>query len=459
MDSEARCNAIGVPKQMITGSIVNMSMYIEPRYQWAWFHKEIAEALQDPTVTRLIISLPPQHYKSTLINRYILWLLGNDPDGTKVALCSYGADLAAGHSYDAQKLFATVAYKQLFDLEIDPRQATKELWGIKEHEGRVKSVGVDGSLFGFPASHIVLDDMIKPTDAFSDAEKEKAERFYKAEVMTRLQDEHSKIICIGSRVAEDDFIGKRIKEGGWKVIVIPAISAQGNRYEAQPMDKLPEGKPLLKSMKFYLMEKTGMTDAEFECQFQGNPLPRGELLLGADELTVIDEEPTEVAGRKVRGWDIAFTGKKNSDKSATALLSRDIKGGFYAHHVFGWRATYDVNKRKIKEIILADDPTVIQVIETNSGGECLYSDLKNDAEIKAHGCLLIGSFSKVDKVSRAEGWMLKAKLGTFKIVKGAWNAAFFVQLNHFKKHSTADDLIDAVSKAWEILIKFKICPK
>jgi len=86
---------------------------------------------------------------------------------------------------------------------------------------------VGGSLTGFGADLIVIDDPMKPDEALSDVERRRANRWFSSTVVTRLNSQKSgKIVVVMQRLHEDDFVGHILSLEKWDLVSFPAIAQE-----------------------------------------------------------------------------------------------------------------------------------------------------------------------------------------------------------------------------------------
>jgi phage terminase large subunit-like protein len=440
---------IGISKGIIFGDLLRTSQYLEPAYSWAPFHRQIASALMDDSITRLIISVPPQHYKSSLASVfYPVWKIGNNPD-LNIGISSYSSELAERHSYRAMNYFQNVRHSSLFGLELDQRDCSKGHWQIKGRHGSYTATGIGGMLTGTPLDIAIIDDYYaNAKEANSETVRKNVESWYRTVLCTRLQSERSRIIIIATRWHENDLIGMLLnedKENKWLKLIFPAfVDYKGDDYFS--------GKPLLKSVDFYRSQVglDAMSPIEFETMFMCNPTPRGDIMLAPDDWQVIPRLPEGLVSKRVRGHDIAYTGTSGSDDSANALLVR-VGQEVFLCDANSWVAPWHETKDREKRTIKSDDPGVLEVFETNGGQSAIVDDLKRDPELFGHP--IYGIESKEKKQIRALPWMLRVKGGQIKMVDGPHKQAVFEQCAHFRASGDAkyDGIIDSISKAWEAM--------
>ncbi len=142
--------------------------------KWNWHHDVICDALFGCHICnerRLIINVPPRSLKSFICNiAWPSWLMGQNPR-IKIISISYAQDLASKFSRDQRQLMSSDFYKQIFPkTRINPRKS-----GESEFEtiagGFRLATSTGGILTGRGADVIIIDDPIKPDDAYSEIQR------------------------------------------------------------------------------------------------------------------------------------------------------------------------------------------------------------------------------------------------------------------------------------------------
>jgi hypothetical protein len=218
---------------------------------------------------RLVLSLPPQEGKSSLIRWTMLWLLIDDPD-RRIAVTSYAASLAKTSGRIVRTLVET--YGERVGLGVDRSHADASDWQIEGHVGGLRAVGVGGGLTGQPVDVLVVDDPIKDQAAAdSPTIRGNLHEWWEAVALTRLAP-GAPIVVIQTRWHEDDLAG-RLETEGWPVVNIPA-QADGKTSDA--LEREPGE---------WLLSARGRTDADWEAKrkavgertwaalYQGRPAP------------------------------------------------------------------------------------------------------------------------------------------------------------------------------------------
>ena len=245
--------------------------YVAPWFEFSWHHLELIEHLEEMErgdCDRMIITLPPQHAKSTLASiLFPCWYLGKNP-GEAVVVCSAAARKAQDFSDNARHIVNNVEHRRVFGdgaaLRVDAK--AKDLWKTQDGSSYL-AVGVGGMLTGWHADLAVIDDALKSKeDATSDAIVNHTMNWYHQQLSTRFMGK-GKMLSIGTRWSERDLIQHQLdneKNRGWRLFHYPAISKDENGKEQalweerQPLEELQ----LRREM-----------DPDFECVYQGNPTP------------------------------------------------------------------------------------------------------------------------------------------------------------------------------------------
>src|SRR5271166_288377 len=194
----------------------------------AWYLSAIAYLLERVLrgeTKRLIINLPPRSLKSITVSvAFPAFLLGHDP--TRRIICvSYSADLAKKHSNDFRALIEAPWYRDLFPgTRIGRKDSETEIELTARGFRLATSVG--GTLTGRGAEIIIIDDPLKPDDAYSEAKRNAANEWFKNTLLSRLDDKRTRaIVIVMQRVHIDDLTGfVQSLSDDWEVLSLPAIA-------------------------------------------------------------------------------------------------------------------------------------------------------------------------------------------------------------------------------------------
>lgn len=216
---------------------------------------ELERAITEPD-SRIILSIPPQEGKSTIVQRAVVRALQHR-SSTRVAMASYAADLARRNGsavYDLIKQFGTGAIEPDTGLPMPdllgigvPRsgRAAQSNWRLARADGGVYSVGVGGGLTGRPVDLAVIDDPVKDRrEADSSVMRDRAHGWYTSVLRTRLAPGAS-IILVLTRWHEDDLAGRLLDDNteGWREVSIAAQALAPDPTAQPPIAPDPLGRP------------------------------------------------------------------------------------------------------------------------------------------------------------------------------------------------------------------------
>lgn len=144
-----------------------------PGYYMTNFHKflcdeiqefEEAECPDDISFQVFLLSVPPQHGKSTTLTETLpSWLLTRDPT-MKVIIAGYESTFAEGFNRKNRDKFNT--YANAINPEAKPNDNIQSvsLWQTSKG-GQVRAAGLKAGITGHPAHRVVIDDPIKDQEA------------------------------------------------------------------------------------------------------------------------------------------------------------------------------------------------------------------------------------------------------------------------------------------------------
>lgn len=211
----------------------------------------LARRLTDTIQTRdgrLIVSVPPQSGKSTLLRWLVLWALADDPT-RRIVFASYEHGLARASGRMVRNLVLTHGAEMGLGLSQDHADAAD--WQLDGHPGGLFTTGVGGALTGRPSDLLLVDDALKgQQDADSAVMRGRLHEWWASTARTRLAP-GAPAVVVGTRWHEDDLSGRLASEG-WPVLNIPALA------DGQVPDALD------RPMGEWLVSARGTTVADWE---------------------------------------------------------------------------------------------------------------------------------------------------------------------------------------------------
>lgn len=216
-------------------------------------HKRIAAALDRVFAgecRRLIINCPPRYSKTEMaVKAFIAKGLALNPASKYIHL-SYSASLALDNSERTKDIVASDWYQELFPyVQIKPDSKAKQKW-YTTAGGGVYATSSAGQVTGFGAglveedfpnggnAHkwggaIIIDDPLKPEDAFSPVIRNKVNDRFENTIRSRVNSRNTPIIVIMQRLHRDDLAGylQTLEPNEWEVLSLPALSVDSDGHE------------------------------------------------------------------------------------------------------------------------------------------------------------------------------------------------------------------------------------
>lgn len=259
----------------------------------------LADALERATrePTRLVISVPPQHGKSTLVFHWLAWALQRD--ARECLYITYSADFALSQ----MRIAKPIAERSGVEFPTSSRALCE--WQTVRG-GRLWATGIGGSITGRPGGLIVVDDPIKDwAEAQSRGVRDATDQWFRSAVLTRAHPNTS-VIVVHTRWHEDD-LGGRLEREGWETVNVPAIGEDGAAL-------WPEQRPIA----FLEQQRAEVGEHIFAALYQGRPRPRG----GSVFEGVWYAETPPPTYRAAIGLDLAYSAKTHADRSTSVVAAR-----------------------------------------------------------------------------------------------------------------------------------------
>lgn len=224
-------------------------------------HRIIGEALDrvlSGEMPRLIITLPPGYAKTEMaVVNFIARGFSINP-GARFIHATFSDDLARENSAKIKELLQMPEFAAEWSLGISDDTRAKDRWKTAQGGGMLaKAAG--GPITGFRAGRmekgiftgaLVIDDPLKPDDAFSATKRATVNKRATNTFRSRLAHDDIPIVVIMQRLHSDDFAGHLLKGGSgdaWHHLDLPVMIEHGRDYPPEwthgiPIEHdLPEG--------------------------------------------------------------------------------------------------------------------------------------------------------------------------------------------------------------------------
>lgn len=405
--------------------------------------KEIADTLEKVyrgKIKRLIINMPPRYGKTELaIKIFISWCLAKAPTSKFIHL-SYSDSLALDNSSQTKEYINSDAYQQLWQMDLKKDAQSKSKW-FNSSGGGVYATAAGGAITGFGAGGtdentfegaIIIDDPLKPDDAFSEVKRKAVNERYNNTIRSRVNNRNTPIIVIMQRLHEEDLSGYLLDGGSgeeWHHLCLSALDQHN--------------KPLWEEKhNFIELEQIRQADRyTFAGQYMQTPAPDEGGEWKKEWFEIIDKIDVPLQSLK---WELIIDGAytKNTANDPTGFQ-------IGAKHENDYIILSSVDKYMELPELLKFIPSYINsfkvnigltLIEPKASGKSLAQMIRsqtrlNVAEIKTD---FVNS-SKIENVRACSNFV---EGGRVKLIRGSWNDAFLNQVGTFPnaKHDEHIDL-------------------
>lgn len=258
---------------------------------------------------KAMLFMPPRHGKSYCSSVYTAAWYIMFFQTKNVILTSYGEDLVVGFSGRARTVVDDLGH--LFGVRVNPNVRNAKNWQIQARDetgewrngGNVFAAGVDGALPGRGGHLIVMDDVVRGHKDTTPLQMEKAYRWYRGILETRLEPGGT-ILLVMTRWAQADLAGRLLEDEPeeWDVLTLPALAKEDD----------PLGRKLGEALcpsRFPAEELERRRDSSdeggliFSALYQQEPMPEGGAIFKANQMGDWEEvNGAVVYGNAVGPW-------------------------------------------------------------------------------------------------------------------------------------------------------------
>lgn len=435
-------------------------------------------AQRRPKLYDLIINISPGTTKSTLCSVMLTaWTWTRWPV-LRFINASYSGALSLEHSDLCRELLRSEKYRSFFPyIEIKQDKDTKsnfkiiydeehvdpvtgEIHVYKKNGGNRYSTSVGGTLTGFHADILLVDDPLDPQGAVSDIELTKATTWIDQTLSTRKVNKAvTPTIIIMQRLHQNDPTGYLLSKKDKKIkhICLPG-EIRNYRENLKPAylkkfykDDLFDSVRMPWSVLDDL--RTDLGDFGYASQIGQSAISDKGNLFKVESFQIIHSMvPNPDIVKSVRYWDKAGTAGGGAYTVGVRMVA--LKNGkFLITDVKRGRWSSEEREKIIRQTAEADgtDTIIWHEQEPGSGGkESAEGTIRN----------LAGYTTFADKVSknkllRADPYSVQVNNGNIWLLNGVWNRDFLEEHRYFP-NSTFKDQVDAASGAFSKSVRKKI---
>jgi predicted phage terminase large subunit-like protein len=348
---------------------------------------------------RLIINLPPRHLKSFIASDALpAYVLGRDPTA-KIICISYSDELTRTFARDFRRIVESAWYQRVFPHVRFSKKTENEM--ATTDGGFRFSTSVGGTLTGRGGDIIIIDDPIKPEDAFSDKIRASTNEWYKSTVLSRLDDKkRSVLIVVMQRLHVNDLTGFIGSFGEYRKLALPAIATKTElipisdteTYRRESEEALHPEREDLKTLEAIKNQIGAQT---FSAQYQQNPECPDGAMFKLKWFNIVTKLPNlDSNGHLCVSIDTALSVSESADYSAISLVYCSRSG----HYVISAeRGRWDYEGLLAKSLSYVDryGREIYFIVESAGSGISLIQSLRKS------GMRCFSYAPKDDKMTRA----------------------------------------------------------
>jgi predicted phage terminase large subunit-like protein len=182
----------------------------------------MAEDIAAGTKRRAIVNLPPGTAKSFIFAVCLpAWMLAHDASAS-ILVVEHSKKLARDTTRNIRRILLSEPFQRNFKTRMDEKWKGAGDFGTTKG-GSVFATSIDGTITGFRADLIVVDDPLPIKDADNIDQIGFVNATFDDEIVSRTRDEDSRIVVVMHRLHENDLTGHLLEQGGYKALAIPLL--------------------------------------------------------------------------------------------------------------------------------------------------------------------------------------------------------------------------------------------
>lgn len=213
---------------------------VAPYLHMGSIHEELALWLtRKDAKDNLLVLLPRGHMKSRMVALLAAWWITKDPTET-ILYVSATADLAEKQLFLIKQVLESSIYTRYWPNMIHPEEGKRKRWTVAEiivdhplrdadgtRDPTVKAIGITGNTTGFHCTKTILDDLVVPSNAYTEEGRSKVSSLYSQ--LASIQEPNAKEVVVGTRYHPRDLYNTLISMQ--EVVFTPEGEEEDNVYE------------------------------------------------------------------------------------------------------------------------------------------------------------------------------------------------------------------------------------
>jgi hypothetical protein len=309
-----------------------------------------------------LVLLPRGHLKSKLIAYRAAWWITNHPE-TTILYVSATADLAEKQLYQIKNIIDSLIYRRYWPEMINIDEGKREKWAVAEiavdhpkrkqegiRDATCKAVGLTSNTTGFHADVVILDDIVVPSNAYTEEGRDKVASAYSQ--LASIENPGAYEWVVGTRYHPKDIYDTMISmkeeiynsdgdlEEENEVYELYQKVVETNGEFLWPKQKRIDGKAFGFDDRELARIKAKYVDTtQFYAQYYNNPNSLENSRINSDKFQYYErnlltnkEGDWYLKDRKLNVYaaiDFAFSLRKKADSTALVVIGVDHLGNYY----------------------------------------------------------------------------------------------------------------------------------
>jgi predicted phage terminase large subunit-like protein len=192
----------------------------------------LSEDIVTGEVPKAAISMPPGTAKTFIFAVCLTaWMLAHNPSAT-VMVVGHSKKLARDITRNILKIMRSDAFRRNFKTRIDEAWRGAGDFGTTKG-GSVYATSVSGTITGYRADLIVVDDPLSIKNANNSDKIEFVNETFDDEILSRMRDDESRVVVVMHRLNANDLISHVTRKGGYKKLELPLIADKDRTYSSR----------------------------------------------------------------------------------------------------------------------------------------------------------------------------------------------------------------------------------
>ena len=349
-------------REAAESNVLTFVKLVAPYMHLGAVHEELLlwATRQDGLDNKLIL-MPRDHLKSKMAAFIAAWWLTKDPTET-ILYVSSTASLAEKQLGQIKGILESDVYRRYWPDMINIEEGKRTRWNTEEiivdHPLRkaegiadpsIKAIGITGSVTGFHASKVVLDDLVTPQNAYTEEGREKVSSLYSQ--LASIEGATAQELVVGTRYHPKDLYNDLIlmkeiffaENGDEEEILVYEVFQKVVETDGEflwPRSQRKDGKAYGFDAQILARKKAKYIDtAQFYAQYYNDPNDPGSQAIESNKFQYYEKNLLKnIEGtwffkdRKLNVYaaiDFAFSRSKRADSTAIVVVGIDFQNNIY----------------------------------------------------------------------------------------------------------------------------------